>query len=83
MEVMNGLRTSREDILKIIHTARGGWIVSSSPFGCIAGYSKVFLRRKIGRSGGLKLTNCIPDDKAKELKRKVKRALRESRLATL
>ena len=50
------------------------WVVSSSPFSCEEGYSKVYVRRKrVGKHDSLvkwsfKLSECVPNEEVARLK---------------
>lgn len=52
------------------------WQVNSTDAGCKTGYSKVYLRRKRGRSGGHTSKCCFPDEEAKKIKSQIRELLR-------
>ena len=69
--------------VKAIETLRklgGEWQVSSSPFGCKLGYSKVYLRRKRNKPSSLRVhihTVCLSDEEADRLKSQIRTILRK------
>ena len=71
------LRTNKEELLRLLRFSGGEWIVSSTPFGCRPGQSKVYLRRKIGKSGGFEISECLPNDEVERLKEELREYLRE------
>lgn len=76
------VKVSKEELLRLLQTLKGDWIVSSTPFGCPEGHSKVFLRRrkidKAWQSVRVKLpmSVCLPNEKAEELKRQIREEIR-------
>jgi len=72
--------TDKEELESILKLLDGKWVVSSNILGCPVGQSKVYLKRKVGKSGGLKISECIPNDEAERLKREVREYLRRKNL---
>jgi len=72
--------TDKEELERILRVLDGEWVVSSSIWGCPVGQSKVYLKRKVGKSGGLKISDCIPNDEAERLKHEVREYLRRKNL---
>jgi hypothetical protein len=66
------VKVRKEELLRLLRDLGGDWIVSSSPFGCIPGSSKIYLRRKRGRSGGIIYSDCLPDEEVKKIKKQLK-----------
>jgi len=71
------IRIDKEELDRLLRFSGGEWIVSSTPFGCPLGQSKIYLRRRIGRSGGLQISECLPNDEAKRLKDDLRGYLRQ------
>lgn len=71
------IRINKEELLRLLRFMGGEWIVSSTPFGCPPEQSKVYLRRKIGKSGGWEISECLPDDEVERLKDELRGYLRE------
>lgn len=67
-----------KELLRLLKTLEGDWIVSSTPFGCAEGHSKVFLRRRKIVKGWqnvrikLPMSECLPNEQAEELKRQIR-----------
>lgn len=72
--------TDKEELERILRVLDGEWIVSSNIWGCPVGQTKVYLKRKVGKSGGLKISDCIPNDEAERLKHEVREYLRRKNL---
>jgi len=77
------MKVKKEELLGLLRRLGGEWIVSSTPFGCPEGYSKVYLRRrKIKRAWSslkvrLPMSECLPNEEAEGLKRKMREQLRK------
>jgi len=71
------MKIRKEELSKLLRSSGGEWVVSSSPFGCIPGNSKIYLRRKKGISGGITYSDCLPDEEVKEIKKQLKEQLRQ------
>lgn len=71
------LRVDKEELTRLLSLLGGEWIVSSTIFGCPEGQSKVYLKRKVGKSGGLTISECLPNDEAKRLKDELREYLRQ------
>jgi hypothetical protein len=61
--------------LRLLRVLGGEWVVQSSPFGCREGFSKISLRRKKSRSGGITCSYCFPNQKAEEIKSQIRELL--------
>jgi len=70
------MKVRKEELSKLLSSLGGEWVVSSSPFGCVQGSSKIYLRRKRGRSGGIVYSNCLPDEEVNKIKKQLKEQLR-------
>ena len=71
------LRKVKESI-ETFRTLGGEWVVSSTPFGCKFGYSKVYLRRKKDEPSSVRLhihTGCLPNEEIKQLKNQIRRLI--------
>lgn len=66
----------KEELFRLLRFSGGEWIASSTPFGCPPGQSKVYLRRKVGKSGGWQISECLPDDEVEKLKGELREFLR-------
>ena len=66
----------KEKLERFLRFTDGEWIVSSSIWGCPVGQSKVYLRRKVGKSGGLKISECIANEEAERLKHELREYIR-------
>jgi len=70
------LRIDKQEVVGLLRILGGEWIISSSFFGCPQGYSKVYLKRKTGKSGGLKISECLPNGEVKKLKDELREHLK-------
>ena len=76
------MKVSEEELLNLVSRLSEDWVVSSTPFGCPEGYSKVYLRRRKTKKAwssvrvNLPMSRCLPDEKAKDLKRKIRAKLK-------
>ena len=76
----------KEDFLRLVkesietfRTLSGEWVVSSTPFGCKFGYSKVYLRRKRDEPSSVRVhicSRCLPDEEVKKIKSQIRGLLR-------
>lgn len=66
-----------EELLKLLRGLGGEWVVSSTIFGCALGHSKIFLRRRRGKSGGITCNYCFGNEEAKKIKSEIKELLRK------
>lgn len=71
------IRIAKEELLRLLRLSGGEWIVSSTPFGCPPEQSKVYLRRKVGKSGGYQISECLSNDEVKRLKDQLRQYLRQ------
>jgi len=60
------IRIDKEELVRLL--SGGEWVISSTIIGCPPRQSQVYLKRKVGKSGGLKISGCIPNDEAERLK---------------
>lgn len=68
-----------QEFLKISHTLDEEWVVSSTPFGCRLGCSKIYLRRKRGKLN-LRVhicSRCLRNEEVKRIKSQIRELLRE------
>jgi hypothetical protein len=72
--------TDKEELERLLRFSDGEWVVSSNIWGCPVGQSNVYLKRKVGKLGGLKISECIPNDEAKRLKHELREYLRQRKL---
>jgi len=72
------LRIDKQELIRLLRLLGGEWIISSTFFGCRPGHSKVYLKRKLGKSGGLKISECLPNDEVKRLKDELREYLKRS-----
>jgi hypothetical protein len=70
------MKVGKEELLKLLNSLGGEWIVSSTPFGCAFGNSKIYLRKKRGKSGGIIYSDCLPDEEVKKIKNSLKKQIR-------
>ena len=63
------LRTHVNDFLELMQSRE--WYLTSNPFGCSKGYSKLILISK-DRTKSITFRECLPDDVIKTLKAKFK-----------
>ena len=66
--------------LETFRTLGGKWVVSSSPFGCKSGYSKIYLRRKRDEPSSVRVhirSKCLPNEEVKKMKNQIRELLRE------
>jgi len=71
------MRMNKEQLSRLLSSLGGEWVVSSTIIGCPQGQSQVYLRRKRGKSGGLKISECLLNDEAEKLKDEVREYLRQ------
>lgn len=74
------LEKNGEDLLRLLGGLRGEWVVQSSPSGCKKGFSKVSLKRKTGRSGGIACSYCFPDEETKKIKNQIRELLKRTQM---
>jgi len=76
------MKVSKKELLGLLSRLGGEYVVSSTPFGCPEGYSKVYLRRKQVTKAweSLKVTlpmsECLLNHEAEELKKEIRRQLK-------
>ena len=66
-----------EELLRLLYGLGGEWVVQSSPFGCHEGFSKISLKRKKGRSGGITCFYCFPNKETEKIKSQIRELLKE------
>jgi hypothetical protein len=69
-----------EGLFKLLRGLGGEWVVQSNPFRCLAGFSKISLKRKRGRSGGITCSYCFPDYEAEKIKNQIRELLKSHRI---
>jgi len=69
--------TDKKNLERFLRFTDNKWIVSSNIWGCPEGQSKVYLRRKVGKSGGLQISGCIANEEAKRLKHELREYIRQ------
>jgi hypothetical protein len=67
----------KEPFLKITQSKGEDWVVQTHPNGCHKGYSKIYLRRKKGKSGGFKISGCLPTEEARQRAKQIREQLRK------
>ena len=78
------------ELLDILPTFNAEWIVTSTPFGCPEGYSKVYLRRKRTPKAWqppqptlrprLVISECVPNAEAEQLKKQARAILQKEKV---
>lgn len=75
------MKVSEKELGRLLSRLGGEYVVSSTPFGCPEGYSKVYLRRKRATKPWeslkvrLPMSGCLPNEEVKELKKKIRSQL--------
>ena len=77
------MRVRKEELSQLLSSLGGEWTVSSTPFGCPQGYSKVYLRRKrVAKAWEslkvrLHMSGCLPNNEAEEMKKQIREQLKK------
>jgi len=69
-----------KEAVETFRTLGGKWVVSSTPFGCKSGYSKIFLRRKRDEPSSVRVhirSKCLPNEEVKKIKSQIRELLRK------
>jgi len=65
-----------EELLRLLRGLGGEWVVQSSPFGCPEGFSKISLKRKRNRSGGITCSYCFTNQETEKIKGQIRQLLK-------
>jgi hypothetical protein len=66
-----------ELFLKITQSKGEDWVAQTTIFGCPEGQSKIYLRRRRGKSGGFKIYECLPTEEARHCAKQIREQLKK------